>query len=347
MAIQDSGTIKFSEIQTEFGGSNPISISEYYRDGNPVPIHETDIPSSGEIDISDFYGTGSGYDYTIDSNQKQLNLATWLTSEGWNGTDEVSVLVDDQIYIWSDSTSVAALTIPSSLNNLLSLHNDGYIMGKGGRGGDGGTNTATNGGPAISNSATGVVYSAGNVEESKSGYIGGGGGGGAGGKDSDSGGGGGGAGGGNGGDGNSTATGGAGGAVGASGSDGGSFPPDGQHNPGQGGSSGGGGANYDVASGGAAGGGGGRILPGGDGPGGAASGDAGFFDNAGTGGASGVAGGSISTNTKIGAGGGGWGAAGGSTPTRSGGSAGAAVTGTAFSSMTYYHNSATYGSTPS
>ena len=54
MAIQGSGQIKFSEIQTEFGGSNPIALSEYYGSDT--------VTGSGEIQISDFYGT-SDYSY--------------------------------------------------------------------------------------------------------------------------------------------------------------------------------------------------------------------------------------------------------------------------------------------
>jgi hypothetical protein len=30
MVLQSSGPISFSNIQTEFGGANPISLSEYY-----------------------------------------------------------------------------------------------------------------------------------------------------------------------------------------------------------------------------------------------------------------------------------------------------------------------------
>lgn len=52
MALQSSGTIKLSEIQTEFGGSNPISLSEYYGSGG--------VPSSGVLSLSDFYGTSAG-----------------------------------------------------------------------------------------------------------------------------------------------------------------------------------------------------------------------------------------------------------------------------------------------
>ncbi len=36
MALPTSGAISWSMIQTEFGGSNPINISEYYRGGGVV-----------------------------------------------------------------------------------------------------------------------------------------------------------------------------------------------------------------------------------------------------------------------------------------------------------------------
>ena len=52
MALQTSGPIALSEIQTEFGGSNPIGLSEYYSAASGVP-------ASGTIRASDFYGTSS------------------------------------------------------------------------------------------------------------------------------------------------------------------------------------------------------------------------------------------------------------------------------------------------
>ena len=56
-----SGEIDFGDLQTFWGGSNPISLSEYYRGGSYVPsLSDTgdndNIPTSGEISISDFYG---------------------------------------------------------------------------------------------------------------------------------------------------------------------------------------------------------------------------------------------------------------------------------------------------
>ena len=57
-ALQSSGAITLAQVQSEFGGSNPISMSEYYRGGSYVPSHggTTGIPSSGQISMSQFYG---------------------------------------------------------------------------------------------------------------------------------------------------------------------------------------------------------------------------------------------------------------------------------------------------
>ena len=58
MTLPSSGPLAFSQIQSEFGGSNPISLSEYYRGGGLVPSHSntSGIPSSGTISVNQFYG---------------------------------------------------------------------------------------------------------------------------------------------------------------------------------------------------------------------------------------------------------------------------------------------------
>lgn len=65
MAIPTS-LISLSSIQAEFGGGNPISLSEYYRSPPPTPVfvsgtfvrpEVTSIPLSGTISIGDFAGT--------------------------------------------------------------------------------------------------------------------------------------------------------------------------------------------------------------------------------------------------------------------------------------------------
>lgn len=61
MTIPSSGTIALTTIQTEFGGSNPIGLSEYYRGGTYVPntAQNAGIPTSGTIQLDDFYGSSS------------------------------------------------------------------------------------------------------------------------------------------------------------------------------------------------------------------------------------------------------------------------------------------------
>jgi hypothetical protein len=56
MALPASGQLSLSQIVGEFGGSAPHSLSEYYRNGGLVPSGNTNVPTSGTIDFSDFYG---------------------------------------------------------------------------------------------------------------------------------------------------------------------------------------------------------------------------------------------------------------------------------------------------
>lgn len=63
MALQTSGAISLANVQTEFGGSNPISISEYYG-------VDSGVPTSGTISLSNFYGKSAiqveSYTYTTE-----------------------------------------------------------------------------------------------------------------------------------------------------------------------------------------------------------------------------------------------------------------------------------------
>jgi hypothetical protein len=56
MALQSSGAISLNDIQTVFGGTNPISMNEYYTGGVNVPAGTSGIPTSGTISINQFYG---------------------------------------------------------------------------------------------------------------------------------------------------------------------------------------------------------------------------------------------------------------------------------------------------
>jgi hypothetical protein len=61
MTIPSSGPVTFTDIQTEFGGTNPIGLNEYYAGGGLVPAATSGtygpVPSSGQISVQNFYGT--------------------------------------------------------------------------------------------------------------------------------------------------------------------------------------------------------------------------------------------------------------------------------------------------
>ena len=73
MTLPNSGSLALSQIQSEFGGSNPIGLNEYYRGGANVPSHgnTSGIPSSGTISINQFYGKSNAapIDTTVGGNQ--------------------------------------------------------------------------------------------------------------------------------------------------------------------------------------------------------------------------------------------------------------------------------------
>ena len=63
MALPASGALSLTDIQTEFGGTNPIGLNEYYAGGGLVPASTSGtygaVPSSGALSIQNFYGTSS------------------------------------------------------------------------------------------------------------------------------------------------------------------------------------------------------------------------------------------------------------------------------------------------
>lgn len=344
MALPASGTLSLSEIQTEFGGVNPIGISEYYRNGGYVTSNNTSVPISGPISFSNFYGAFKLFTLTISTDTKQANLSTLATSAGWDGSEPLEVIINSGVYVWSDSTTVPGLLV--NVNNVI-IFNSGYIIG---RGGNGGTSRATGninaqaGGSAINVTATGVL-----LTNNASAFIAGGGGGGAGATGVSSGqtwrsGGGGGAGGGFGGTTTNGSSGTPGGALGLVGSSGalGTAAENGRG----GGSGGGGAASRETAN--RDGGGGGRILPGVGGLKGTTT--AARSANGGAGGSAGSVGGIGIKNpgdTFAAGGGGGWGAAGGrngqpigSTGSLAGGVGGNAISGI---SVTLTNNGTVYG----
>lgn len=96
MTLQLTGEISLANIQTEFGGSDPISLSEYYSDGIYVPNSTlgypggvvTTIPTSSQQTISlvNFYGSA----------KRSKVLYTFLNSQSWivpNGMTTARIII--------------------------------------------------------------------------------------------------------------------------------------------------------------------------------------------------------------------------------------------------------------
>ena len=159
MALQSSGPISLDDLQTEFGGTNPIGIDEYYRGGGLVPDTPTNsgVPTTGAIAFDDFYGasavtadvtpdtiswtpnivlgpgndmssttiTGINQTITIDFTATILVglIRTRKNGGAWNNVDTTySMSVDNNDVIDVDFTDVTQ-SGTSQLNGSVTLHN--------------------------------------------------------------------------------------------------------------------------------------------------------------------------------------------------------------------------------
>jgi hypothetical protein len=95
MAIPVSGPVSILDLATEFGGTAPHSMSEYYRGGGLVPNNNTGVPTSGVISLSDFYGAVAALVLDITSNATAQNILTLATAAGYNAsTDTTPIIVN-------------------------------------------------------------------------------------------------------------------------------------------------------------------------------------------------------------------------------------------------------------
>ena len=311
MALPASGAISLNQVNVELGNSGTAQI-----DMNSAAVRGLFDDASGQIAMSQGYGKSNETILTSAGNvngqaqRQQITVSSFISSGG-------TLVIPSTIWVWSDSTSTAALTIDIPCT----IRNEGKVIG---RGGSGTSNAGGSGGPAIkiNSGVTGVT-----IQNQSGAYVAGGGGAGRTGYQTAYypgmyGGGGGGAGGGSGG-GLTNSTG---GALNATGANGAAFPA---YWGGTGGGSGGGGGfgnHYNSNNNG--GGAGGRILPGSGGTGAEWS-NGGNGLGGGPGGSAGAAGTNAGTSggwvVGGGGGGGGWGAAGGLSNTGAGASGGKAV----------------------
>lgn len=87
MALPSSGTMTLAMIQGEYGGSNPIGINEYYRNGAYVP---NSISTTTTVTEGPFY-SASVYSWSVEGTFVAIywNSATILQAN-YSGTSYVS-----------------------------------------------------------------------------------------------------------------------------------------------------------------------------------------------------------------------------------------------------------------
>jgi hypothetical protein len=116
MTLQASGIISLSDVQGEFGGSAPTSISEYYRGGTYVPVVDGSfsIPTSGTISLSDFYGADGDPDVVF-----QYPYARYNGPQFTDGNVGASYVRNGpSVYEMGSGYSGTPFTMPSSMGVL-------------------------------------------------------------------------------------------------------------------------------------------------------------------------------------------------------------------------------------
>lgn len=183
MALPPSGPLSLSQIQGEFGGSNPISLSEYYRGGGFVTNNNTSVPTSGTISISNFYGTVRRIFIPITISSSTYNFDVYNNRGGSYvaGISDVQVTVNGGARVGSTSTGTYAMLVTNAFasGDTVTIINNGVIQGMGGQGADS-VLGAVDGGPG-SPGGLGLYVNFPTTIQNNSIIAGGGGGGGAGG----------------------------------------------------------------------------------------------------------------------------------------------------------------------
>jgi hypothetical protein len=150
MTLPASGPITFNNVNVELGltGTTLISLGQ-------ASVRTLAAVSSGAIAMSNLYGKSNRVSiaYNISSNSADLSINVASLSGYVAGGSDIVITVNSGIYVYANSTSTPAFTlIGGTSGDTLTLVNNGFIIGKGGAGGDvfGGVPQGYAGGPALS-----------------------------------------------------------------------------------------------------------------------------------------------------------------------------------------------------
>ena len=137
MPCPSSGEIKISDLVTEFGGTAPHALSEYYRNAGLVPGNNTDIPESGEIKLTNCYSAVNEIQHTHSDGDTHADYGT-IFGSNWASTVPKRVIVPSGVTV--GGTSTHAMNLPTGMGGTIVFDITGNVYGAGGaaNGGNGG-----------------------------------------------------------------------------------------------------------------------------------------------------------------------------------------------------------------
>lgn len=185
-------SISLAQIQGEFGGSNPISLSEYRGGlvpsgtvGYPGGGGAVTIPTSGQISFGNFHGSTNRAQIYVTYAANQYSASFNVSSLGGYiaGRSDVYVTVNSGVYLRNNGVNPGLSISGGTSGDNIYITNNGYVLGDGGQGG--GVQFVSYSSYAVFNATDGKtalsLSGGGNYSiDTRNGYIAGGGGGGAG-----------------------------------------------------------------------------------------------------------------------------------------------------------------------
>ena len=182
-----TGAISFSDINQELGLSSTATISlndALVRLVASVGNTGVQTTNNTTIQMASLQGHAYGV-YQIGSTSTDVNVTSYLTSTGHYAAGKTYgvVTINGGVVIGASSVGQYAFNVQGSDGDLFAIQNSGYIVGKGGDGGQGGGSSS--GTPSAGQSGGSGVYIKGQTQSiaqfQNGGIVGGGGGGGGGG----------------------------------------------------------------------------------------------------------------------------------------------------------------------
>jgi len=148
MALQGTGAISLADLATEFGDSAPHSMSEFYAGGSLVGAHNSSVPSSGAISLSNFYNATAALVLDITSNTSDYDILTAATAAGYNAaTDTTPIIVNVaagvDITATSGNPGITTGALNAASDVTINIAATASVCGfDGAQGANGGTNSA-------------------------------------------------------------------------------------------------------------------------------------------------------------------------------------------------------------